>query len=241
MPKRVEFEGWKLDLELPSNIDTEIERGDWYDLDVAEWIKEHVKPGMNCIDAGANWGLFTLLMAKQAGYNGLVHAFEPAPQFYKRLGHHVRINNIQNVIAYQEALGDILTTAVCTVNGTPYRSSATVDFDRHQPEYENECCVPSNRIDDYWCEEYGSLGFIKIDVDGCEERLLLGAEKTIEEHQPKIVIELEISDIGFRAAEWLIARGYRFQAYKDRTVDLAYIKEKRGHGSGTVNILALPN
>ena len=44
-----------------------------------------VRPGDTVVDAGANWGVHTLYLAKLTGATGRVHAFEPHPQVVEEL------------------------------------------------------------------------------------------------------------------------------------------------------------
>lgn len=240
MPKRVEFNGWKLDLELPSNVDSEIDRGDWFDVEVKTWIEQHVSAGMNCIDAGANWGLFTLLMASRVGEDGRVYAFEPASIFFRRLQDHLTLNDPQNVWIWNAALGDRDGEVVCTLEVPPYSASARVDCTRTSVQYDQDELVQCYRLDSYWPHENRRLDFIKIDVDGSEERLLLGAAKTIDKYRPKIAIEFLMDPQGANAAKWLEARGYTFWQYKGGQVNCDWIRGRVEHGMGSVNVLALP-
>lgn len=58
-------------------------------------------PGDVVIDAGANVGAYTLMMARTGAE---VHAFEPDPVAYRQLAR--RVGHLPNVILYQVALGD---------------------------------------------------------------------------------------------------------------------------------------
>lgn len=238
MTKRVDFEGFKLDLELPSNIDSEIDKGVWFDKEVSIWIKQYVKPGMVCIDAGANWGLFTLLMARQADPNGKVYAFEPATCFYERLRDHVRLNESQNLFMRKIGLSDINSVAVCAVEGPPYRSTARIDYERNHSEYPTDEMVHVWKLDSCWSD--CRIDFMKIDVDGSEYRLLVGGVAVIEQYKPIIVIEVEVDQCGFDATDWLAVRGYRFEIYPDKKVGASYVRDQVGKGVGTVNLLAIP-
>lgn len=240
MTKRVEFEGFKLDLELPSNVDSEIDNGVWFDKEVSIWIKHYVKPGMVCVDAGANWGLFTLLMARQCGLTGKVFAFEPATVFLDRLKRHLALNEVTNVLIVPTALANFKGDVLCVREGPPYRSSARIDYERTEMEFEGDEIVVSETLDRWWRPRECKLDFIKIDVDGSEERLLLGAVETIERHKPIIVCEMAVDSIGFGASDLLADQGYRFEIYQGKKVDRSYVRSQRGTGVGTVNLLALP-
>jgi protein O-GlcNAc transferase len=45
------------------------EQGDWFE-DEIKFLRTFIKPGMGIIDIGANYGLYTLTIAKIVGDNG---------------------------------------------------------------------------------------------------------------------------------------------------------------------------
>src|SRR5690348_3813754 len=53
---------------------TLVSRG-WWESEVAHSVLQRLKPGDIAVDAGANCGFFTLLMAKAVGKHGHVYAF----------------------------------------------------------------------------------------------------------------------------------------------------------------------
>ena len=62
-----------------------------YERPLQEWLTEYVWPGSTCLDIGAGQGYLTVLMAKLAGPDGVVHAFEPSQQC-ERIAYHARLN-----------------------------------------------------------------------------------------------------------------------------------------------------
>src|SRR5829696_5029069 len=62
-----------------------------YERSLQQWLREHVKPGSTCLDIGAAEGYFTVLMAKLAGSNGAVYAFEPS-ELCEQVTYHVELN-----------------------------------------------------------------------------------------------------------------------------------------------------
>ena len=53
------------------------EQQDFFE-DELPFVRQLLQPGQNAIDIGANYGVYTLSMAKRVGANGHVWAFEPA-------------------------------------------------------------------------------------------------------------------------------------------------------------------
>ncbi|MEZ0364241.1 FkbM family methyltransferase [Mycobacterium sp. pUA109] len=66
-------------------------RGVWEPA-LSEFIIRHVHEGDVCVDAGANCGYFSLLLAQQVGQSGKVIAIEAAPDSVRRLRANVELN-----------------------------------------------------------------------------------------------------------------------------------------------------
>jgi len=59
------------------------------------FIRGVVRPGATVVDAGANIGVHTLVMADCVGASGMVHAFEPSAAF-RLLKENVQLNGFQS-------------------------------------------------------------------------------------------------------------------------------------------------
>ncbi len=150
-----------------------------------------IRPGDTVVDAGANVGLFTMLMSRLVGPSGLVHAFEPHPDTAGRLDRNVALNKAVNVTVHELALWDTnrdLTLYTCFEPGLaslrPYdgwtgsRTVRTERLDRVLP-------VPPR--------------LIKLDVEGSELAALKGCEKWLVD-VPYVVSELSRPNLGYHAA-----------------------------------------
>ena len=58
------------------------------------FLESHVRPGMRVLDVGANLGLYSVLIARQAGPTGKVICFEPDPQLCAALQENCRLNAV---------------------------------------------------------------------------------------------------------------------------------------------------
>lgn len=68
-------------------------------------LRQEVKPGMICIELGANVGYLTFMMWKNLEGNGKVYAIEPDPRNYKMLSKSVDLNNARGqVMTYPYAV-----------------------------------------------------------------------------------------------------------------------------------------
>jgi FkbM family methyltransferase len=69
-------------------------------------LRALLRPGMTCVDVGANWGYFTLLAADLTGVQGCVIALEPDPRLFQTLRRNVEANDLGQVQALQLAASD---------------------------------------------------------------------------------------------------------------------------------------
>lgn len=73
------------------------EQGDWFE-DEIQFVRSYLKPNQRAIDIGANYGVFTLSMAKVVGPNGKVWAFESASSTAALLAESLALNGFSHVV-----------------------------------------------------------------------------------------------------------------------------------------------
>ena len=66
-------------------------------------FQQQLRPGAVVVDAGANWGYFTLIAAAAAGPSGRVIALEPDPRQFPFLERNVGLNGFTHVEALPSA------------------------------------------------------------------------------------------------------------------------------------------
>jgi FkbM family methyltransferase len=151
-----------------------------YSHDEVELFRKIVKPGWIVVDAGANIGALTLPLAAMVGPLGMVYAIEPQPENRALLEQ----NCPHEVITVVEAaLGDCDgNIMVPSLASSPYKNygDVRVGDGEHEVELQKlDTLVDGMRID-----------FIKIDVEGYEEKVIAGAEETIERCRPILYVEI---------------------------------------------------
>ncbi len=245
---RKNFHGFAWDLLVPSNIDTEIQKERIWEPILTKYIEHHVKPGMNVVDVGANFGWFTLIMASRVTKTGRVHAFEPEPSFFRRLINHLALNfslkNISdnNVTLYDMALSDELCTRWIVKNPGPYYSSATISETEPGLNIESTLirCIT---LDTIW-EPEQPLHFIKVDVDGYELKFLKGATRTITVYRPRMILEISKPEDAEEMYQLLKSWNYNIKLESSmRDVSLANLADIRAElkrTTGSINIFAEP-
>jgi len=169
--------------------------------DTVRWIETFKKSDV-ALDVGANVGAYSLIMAL---YAKQVYAFEPAVTNYRLLCKNILTNVSKravenNITPFNIALSD--ETKMDLLNyvnthegksGHQIKGRTTDCFGKEfQPAYQHQ--MMCYKLDD-WLETFALEvpQHIKIDVDGNEYAILLGAEKTLGNRAVKTLL-VEIND-----------------------------------------------
>lgn len=151
-----------------------------------QWLPELANPRFwTAVDAGANTGGYSKIMADQ----GLtVYAFEPVPDVFDTLNRTHGESDLIEPLPY--AIGDedgaehevnVLSCWTLAPSGTGCLEPAL--------EYANK---PPFKIKTITLDTFlngARLGFLKLDVDGWEPRVLRGARQTLLQDRPPILCE----------------------------------------------------
>ena len=169
------------------------------------------------IDAGANVGSYTRIMAGRFSH---VHAFEPAPDTAACLERNVREWGLEGrVTVHAAALSD--GTAGVSMAGSARRRSVT-------RRVEDGGDIASVAIDALGLDD---LAFLKIDVEGFEERVLRGARGTLARCRPAVMMEVkpeqnERYGDAMGSERLLLALGYRMdRTLGERGIDRLYLPD----------------
>ena len=169
--------------------------------------------GAIAIDVGSNDGTSIALICKNLR-GADIYCFDPvrAP-FYPR-----NLNN--SVLYFPFALGDIsadLRIFVPVVKKYRLTQYSSTDKKRTLSQLAHDLNLTPQRIafkqesirvrvlDDFGLSPF----FLKVDVEGDELKVLVGAEKTILAHLPIILVEIQSSEDYQQIASFLLRLGYR--------------------------------
>jgi len=158
------------------------------------------------IDVGAATGHFTHYFAPRSRR---VNAFEAVPQVYMQLLK--KEDEFPNVVTHNKAVGDMFGKSSFFVDDKRLSNSGFLDLvDGPQ------IMVDSITLDRFFFRDECQVGFIKIDVEGTEKRVLEGARKIIQRDRPNLLVEIyepycecPIQDI----FAWLMAKDYSCYYY----------------------------
>jgi len=148
-----------------------------YELDKQRALMRFVRQGINIYDVGAQAGFYTLFFSQLVGPTGHVYAFEPCPIGGRDLVHHVEINHLVNVTILQVAVSDEDALTPFSIDRGTCKNGLTS---------ESLLLVPTVRLDDLAYRPQ----LVKMDVEGGESRVLMGARRLVESEKPILFIAL---------------------------------------------------
>ncbi|MBV8755945.1 MAG: FkbM family methyltransferase [Deltaproteobacteria bacterium] len=155
-------------------------RNGFYEQGTMHVIGACLRPGDTFVDAGAAVGQMSFHAARLVGPRGRVLAFEPAPERFEDLVDGIAVNALTNITPIAAGLAAEPGELGLYLRGSPSMADQT----RH----EDTLRVPVHRLDDV-LDSHGlsRVRFLKIDVEGLEPEVLLGASRLLRSPEPPIV------------------------------------------------------
>jgi FkbM family methyltransferase len=185
-----------------------------------DWIAG-LASGEVLLDVGANVGMYAIWAAATRGVR--VFALEPESQHYATLNRNIQLNGLSELVtAYCLAASNVRKRSLLHVKSfaagqalhafdEPYSTEDSTikilaPFD---PAHRQGCL--SATIDDLVADGMPAPDHVKIDVDGFENLVVAGAQRTIASRTVRsLLIETNLNLAGHRAfVDWLAAVGYR--------------------------------
>ncbi|MEM2703358.1 MAG: FkbM family methyltransferase, partial [Candidatus Bathyarchaeia archaeon] len=154
--------------------------------DVEDFIIKNLQNGDVFIDIGANVGYYTLLGSKIVGETGHVFAIEPVPQTVKVLKLNVSLNGFKNITVIDKAAWCVSNLVKLKVPRKEFGFASV--FCKEGAEIYAEA-MPLDSMLMNLIDDTTHISLIKIDVEGAEYEVLLGA-KEILKRTHFLVIEL---------------------------------------------------
>jgi FkbM family methyltransferase len=157
-----------------------------YERELLTILRHMLTPGMAFVDVGAQIGYFSMAAAALVGRSGAVYSFEPDSECFSRLSWNSRAYPWVKV--YNAAVADF--TGQTAFYRTPRRSESGWGSMFDPNESREKISVRVLTLDNQMeALAVASIGFIKIDVEGAECRVLEGARATITRTRPMIWVE----------------------------------------------------
>jgi FkbM family methyltransferase len=140
------------------------------------WFVEHAQPDWVILDCGANIGYYSILFSRLCP-NGRVYAFEPTDTADMLVDNLQHCGALRNVEVLRLALG-------------AKRGDVEESIFRIWGEMPERQIYSFTTIDAFVAERRLVVNAVKIDVDSFDLEVLMGAEQTLVEQDPYVMVEL---------------------------------------------------
>ncbi len=181
-----------------------LEQEDWFE-DEIKFVRKVMRPGMRAVDIGANYGLYTLAIAKGVGPSGRVWAVEPSSATSAYLRESIRLNAFSQVTVIQKALSDREGTAKLSISANSELNTLINAADQAGTEEVDLSTLDSLANSKAW----GPVDFLKLDAEGEEERILKGGAAFLRSSNPLVMFEIRHGDrLNLHLVDRLKSAGY---------------------------------
>ena len=162
-----------------------LEQQDWFE-DEIHFVRRLIAPGMAVLDIGANYGVYTLAIAKAAGAAGQVWAFEPASATADFLAQSLVENKFEQVALVRAALSDHEGTAHLSNNANAELNTL------NGPAGGAGEAVRLTTLD-AMLDEFSErdISFVKLDAEGEEPKVIAGGQQFFTRQSPLIMFEIK--------------------------------------------------
>lgn len=155
---------------------------------------ERLNKKMTVVDVGANIGYYTLLAARRVKK---IIAIEPDGQCREILKINIDKNNLKNVKIIEKAAGSkkekrVLVKDRDNMGNSRIKPTPVPSLDK-EGGINNYDMVITDSLDNMLKNEQ-NIGLIKIDVQGWEPEVILGAKKILERDRPEMFLEYSPTD-----------------------------------------------
>ncbi|WP_412467649.1 FkbM family methyltransferase [Pedobacter sp. KLB.chiD] len=186
------------------------------------FISKFLKQDDHVCDIGTNIGFYTIWMSKFIKY-GKIHSFEPDDINFNRLENNVKLNALNNIVSLNKLI-------VSETNGK-LNFTEQLDGENHITNNLDSKGVQKDSVQlDTYSEDkqITTFKFVKIDTEGFELSVLMGAKKLLDQKKIK-VIQLEIN-AGLKTSNiepkdlinYLLSKDYKLCRYDVLNNQLCY-------------------
>jgi FkbM family methyltransferase len=190
---QIEINNYKL-LVLPkTSIGKQLLIKKSFEKEDTEYLKKIIKNYWNIVDIGANVGYYTMLFAQYSS-NGKVFAIEPVDYHKSMIELSCWLNSFNNVTIYPNIVSnkEEIVNFCISVDGA---FSSIIDTERMK--IERKVKVKTIILDKLISTLNIKIDLLKIDAEGAEKLILLGASDSLQNKKIKLIM-VEMYDINFK-------------------------------------------
>ena len=182
-------------------------KGYWWhgakrEAETMEAFRRVLRPGDTVIEVGAHIGYIALFFSHLVGPRGRVITFEPGENNLP----YVRANVARhpNVRLVEKAVGDRAATMKLNIENLTGQNNSLIDHFEGLAANQRAAAVATEvravdveviTLDSFCTAEALRPALLKIDVEGFEHEVLLGAREVLATHRPIVMVEVALADI----------------------------------------------
>jgi FkbM family methyltransferase len=213
-------------------VDLRTEKRYWlgtYEPHVQRVFAQEIRAGSVVYDVGAHAGFLAVLAQRLAGPKGRVVAFEPNAEITSRLKQNLSLNST--------AGADVIERPVTNRTSSVELSEGPTNFEWslrpppvELPREPRHLGLEATSIDEAVASGLPAPDVIKIDVEGVEHAVLEGAEHTLRQAHPTIVLELHAWGEPQRTLSFLAEEKYVVTGLDGGHIDALELMRQLGPG-----------
>ena len=211
---------------LTGNVEREFfcqcQFGEEREAHVVRHMLKNMRSARCFVDVGANLGFYSLIAAKAMKDTGTVHAVEMDAENVGRIEKAVELNDVDNVIVHQLALGGGESEVTYYRVGSSTHTLGVPESER--TELEN-VRVHMSSLDKLAKQFNLNPDLIKIDVEGAEFEVLKGMTDILATNAPRVYMEVHLHH----------GRG-SLELFGGSLGEILRVFEERGYGVSVLNL-----
>jgi len=185
----------------------------WYEADKVRRFAAAISGARVVYDIGAHVGYYSVLASRVLGCAGQVVAFEPDPQNVAFLRQHLKMNGIDNVQVAEAAVSDRCGTAMFQQDASRYMGALNQGGSLPVRTLSVDALLSS--------AEFPAPDVIKIDVEGAEQQVLSGAERTLRSKHPLLFVATHSNALHSGCCQFLKSLDYKLEAIDGPSLECA--------------------
>jgi len=214
-------------IENDEGISTELQIYESHEPLTTHLMINELKQDMICVDLGSNIGYYAVIESNLIGETGKIFAIEPSPVNFPVLKSNLENQKMNNFLAFNIAIGDKNEEMEFIISSKSNWSKIRMNNEKINPE-DKVIKIPVKTLDSFVNENnITKIDILRMDVEGFEYNILLGANKILEKFKPKIFVEIHKMYLGKEKTceifNELKNKGYEIEYYIPRIYDTPII------------------
>lgn len=167
----------------------------WYETSfvepcVALALRDLCRPGDVVFDVGANCGALSLVMSRLVGPRGIVCSFEASRRIVDKCQYNLAVNGCHNSQLFHRAVFNRSGEMLKIYHGSHLNDTVVAEY----ANTANFDMVETVALDDFVAHFGLHPKLIKMDIEGAEYDALLGAQQSLADDRPILVLEQQPGD-----------------------------------------------